>query len=189
MTTAEKPEPNRRSFLFIATTATGVVGAGMAAWPVVDQMNPSSGVLADATLEADISAIKPGEQAVFKWRGHPLIVRRRTEKEIYQARKTPLSDLLDVSARNASLPEDAPATDANRTIKPEWLVVVGVCTHLGCTPTPSTAAAPQGTYGGWLCRCHGSEFDTSGRVRTGPAAQNLFVPPYVFISNTKIRVG
>jgi len=178
----DKPAPNRRDFLYLATGATGTAGAVFAAWPFVDQMNPTAGVLASSTLEADLAAIKPGTQAVFKWRGHPLVVRRRTPAEIAAARATPLSALIDRFARNASLPEDAPATDANRTIKPEWLVLIGVCTHLGCSP-----AAEE--HGGWLCRCHGSVFDTSGRVRTGPAAQNLFVPRYAFVSPTKIRVG
>lgn len=189
MTTPEKPQPNRRDFIHVATAATGVVGAGLCVWPLVDQMNPSSGVLAEATLEADLSAIKPGGQAVFKWRGHPLVVRRRLEHEIAAARAAALDVLLDPLARNANLPERAPAIDANRVIKPEWLVVIGVCTHLGCTPAPSTPQVPMGRYGGWLCRCHGSEFDTSGRVRTGPASQNLFVPPYAFVSPTRIKVG
>jgi ubiquinol-cytochrome c reductase iron-sulfur subunit len=184
-----KPEPTRRDFLYVATGTTGVVGAGLAAWPLVDQMNPSSGVRADAVLEADIAAIKPGQQQVLQWRGHPLIVRRRLPAEIAAARAVKLDYLIDKLARNANLPDDAPALDANRVITPEWLVVVGVCTHLGCIPTASTAEAPQGAYGGWLCRCHGSEFDTAGRVRTGPAAQNLFVPPYAFLSSTRIRVG
>jgi ubiquinol-cytochrome c reductase iron-sulfur subunit len=189
VTTPKKPEPTRRAFIHVATATTGAVGAGFAVWPLLDQMNPSSGVLAEATLEADISAIKPGTQAVFKWRGHPLVVRRRTPAEIAAARAASLDALIDKFARNAALPERAPATDANRVVNPEWLVVMGVCTHLGCIPAPSTAAVPQGHYGGWLCRCHGSEFDTSGRVRTGPAAQNLFVPPYVFLSPTRIKVG
>jgi ubiquinol-cytochrome c reductase iron-sulfur subunit len=184
-----KPEPTRRAFLTVATGTTGVVGTGLAVWPLVDQMNPSSGVRAEAVLEADISAVPPGGSMVLQWRGHPLIVRHRLPAEISAARAVKLDDLIDPLARNANLPETAPAIDVNRTLKPEWLVVVGVCTHLGCIPTASTATAPQGAYGGWLCRCHGSEFDTAGRVRTGPAAQNLFVPPYAFVSSTRIRVG
>jgi ubiquinol-cytochrome c reductase iron-sulfur subunit len=189
VTTPEKPTPNRRDFLYVATATTGAVGACAAVWPLVDQMNPSSAVLAEASQEYDIAAIQPGQQMVFKWRGHPLIVRRRTEREVYLARKTPLSDLLDPLARNANLAEDAPATDANRVIRPEWLVVLGGCTHLGCAPAPSTPEAPLGRFGGWLCRCHGSEFDTAARVRTGPAAQNLLIPPYAFLSPTKLKVG
>lgn len=188
MTTPPR-EPNRRNFLSIATTATGVVGAGVAAWPFLDQMNPTVSTVADAALEVEIGAIQAGQQAVFRWRGHPLVVRRRTPAEIARARAATVSELLDPLARNAALAEDAPAIDANRVVRPEWLVVVGVCTHLGCTPTPSTPTTPMGAYGGWLCRCHGSQFDTAGRVRTGPATQNLFVPPYAFLSDKRIRIG
>jgi ubiquinol-cytochrome c reductase iron-sulfur subunit len=187
--TATKPEPTRRDFLYIATGAVGAVGAAFAAWPFIDQMNPTSAVLAMASIEADISSVQLGQQVVFKWRGHPLFVRRRTPKEIAEARAVSLSDLPDPVARNANLPDNAPATDANRGSKAEWLVLVGVCTHLGCTPTVSTPQAPQGDYGGWLCHCHGSQYDTAGRIRKGPAPQNLAVPPYSFLSDTKIKVG
>ena len=186
---ATNPEPSRRDFLYIATGAAATVGAGLAAWPFIDQMNPSSAVLAAGTLEQDIAAIRPGQQVIFKWRGHPLFVRRRTPKEIADARAVAVSQLVDGLARNANLTDSAPATDANRTIKPEWLIVVGVCTHLGCTPTVSSPQAPQGTYGGWLCHCHGSDYDTSGRIRKGPAPQNLAVPPYAFTGPTKIKIG
>lgn len=186
---ATATEPTRRDFLYIATGAVGAVGAALAAWPFIDQMNPSSAVLALASIEADISAIQPGQQVIFNWRGHPLFVRRRTEKEIATSRAVPLSALIDPIARNANLPDDAPATDENREIKPEWLVVIGVCTHLGCTPTVSTPQNPQGDYGGWLCHCHGSQYDVAGRVRHGPAPQNLAVPPYSFLTDTKIKVG
>ena len=189
MATVAEPEPTRRDFLYIATGAAGVVGTAFAAWPFVDSMNPTSAVLALASIEADLSAIQLGQQVVFKWRGHPLFVRRRTPKEIAEARAVAESDLPDPLARNANLPESAPATDANREIKSEWLVLVGVCTHLGCTPTVSTPGSPQGDYGGWLCHCHGSEYDTAGRIRKGPAPQNLAVPPYSFLSDTKIKVG
>ena len=189
VTTATKPEPTRRDFLYIATGAAAAVGTAFAAWPFLDQMNPTSAVLALASVEIDVSSIQLGQQVVFKWRGHPLFVRRRTPKEIAEARATPLSDLPDPLARNANLPDDAPATAANRQIKPEWLVLVGVCTHLGCTPTVSTPGSPQGDYGGWLCHCHGSEYDIAGRIRKGPAPQNLAVPPYSFLSDTKIKVG
>jgi len=186
---ASNPEPSRRDFLYIATGAAATVGAGLAAWPFIDQMNPSSAVLAMASIEVDLSAVQPGQQVVATWRGHPLFIRRRTPKEIADARAVPVSELVDGVARNANLTDSAPATDANRTIKPEWLIVVGVCTHLGCIPTVSTRAVPQGTYGGWLCHCHGSEYDTAGRIRKGPAPQNLAVPPYAFIGPTKIKIG
>jgi len=182
-------EPARRDFLYIATGAVATVGAVFAAWPFIDQMNPTSAVLAMASIEVNLTGIQPGQQVVFNWRGHPLFVRRRTPKEIAQARAVPVAELIDPIARNANLPDAAPATDANREIKPEWLVVVGVCTHLGCTPTVSTPQSPQGEYGGWLCHCHGSQYDVAGRVRKGPAPQNLAVPPYSFTGPMKIKVG
>lgn len=189
MANATTPEPTRRDFLYIATGATAAVGAAFAAWPFIDQMNPSSAVLAMSSIDVDISAIQPGQQVIFNWRGHPLFVRRRTPKEIAEARAVPLSALIDPLADNANLADNAPATDANRATKPEWLVVVGVCTHLGCTPTVSTPQAPQGEYGGWLCHCHGSQYDVAGRVRKGPAPRNLAVPKYEFTGPTKIKVG
>ncbi len=182
-------DATRRDFLYLATGAVGAVGAALAAWPFIDQMNPASSVLALASIEADISAVQPGQQVIFKWRGHPLFVRRRTPAEIATARAVPVSELIDPIARNANLPDNAPATDQNREFKPEWLIVVGVCTHLGCTPTVSTPQEPQGEYGGWLCHCHGSQYDTAGRIRKGPAPQNLAVPTYSFLSDTKIKVG
>jgi ubiquinol-cytochrome c reductase iron-sulfur subunit len=181
-TTAD--QPTRRDFLYIATGATIAVGAAGAAWPFIDQMNPSSAVLALASIEADISAIPVGQQVVFKWRGHPLFVRHRTAKEIAEARAVPLDQLPDPDSRNAALPDGSPATDANRVQKAEWLVLIGVCTHLGCTPT-----AFEGDYGGWLCHCHGSQYDTAGRIRKGPAPQNLAVPTYAFETPTKLKIG
>ncbi len=189
------PEPTRRDFLYIATGSVAAVGAALAAWPFIDQMNPSSAVLALASIEVDISSIQPGQQVIFTYRGHPLFVRRRTPAEVAESTKVDVASLIDPVARNANLPDGAPATDANRLAtasgpgKAEWLIVSGVCTHLGCTPTVSTPQAPQGEFGGWLCHCHGSQYDTAGRVRHGPAPQNLAVPPYSFISDTKIKVG
>jgi ubiquinol-cytochrome c reductase iron-sulfur subunit len=177
-------EPTRRDFLYIATGAVGAVGVALTAWPFIDQMNPTASALALGSIEADISSIQPGQQVIFTWRSHPLFVRRRTPKEIATARAVPVSALIDPIARNANLPDDAPATDENREIKPEWLVVVGVCTHLGCTPTFN-----EGDYGGWLCHCHGSEYDVAGRVRRGPAPQNLAVPPYSYLSDTRLKIG
>jgi ubiquinol-cytochrome c reductase iron-sulfur subunit len=177
-------DSNRRDFLYIATGAVAAVGAGLAAWPFIDQANPSASVLALASVELDISSIQVGQAITFKWRGHPLFVRRRTAKEIADARAVNVSDLPDQDSRNANLPDGTPATDANREIKSEWLVLVGVCTHLGCTPTVF-----EGDFGGWLCHCHGSVYDTAGRIRKGPAPQNLAVPPYAFLTDTKIKVG
>ena len=177
-------EPTRRDFLYVATGAVGAVGAALAAWPFIDEMNPTSSALALGSIEVDLTSIQVGQQVLHIWRSHPLFVRRRTPKEIAEARAVPLSALIDPVARNANLPDDAPATDQNREIKPEWMILVGVCTHLGCTPT-----AFEGDYGGWLCHCHGSQYDTAGRVRHGPAPQNLAVPPYTYLSPTRIKVG
>jgi ubiquinol-cytochrome c reductase iron-sulfur subunit len=188
-------EPTRRDFLYVATSAVAAVGGAAALLPLVGQMNPSADVLALASIEIDLAPIQPGQAVTFTWRSHPLFVRRRTPEEIEAARAVTLDVLLDPLARNANLPENAPASDANRlnaegdAAKPEWLVLVGVCTHLGCTPEASTMQARQGEYGGWLCHCHGSQYDTSGRVRVGPAPRNLDVPRYSFLSDTRIRVG
>jgi len=182
VTTAD--EPTRRDFLYIATGAASAVGVAFAAWPFIDQMNPTAAVLALSTVELDISSVAVGQQIVAKFRGHPLFIRRRTPKEIAEARAVTVDELPDQDARNAGLPDGTPASDANRTQKAEWLVLIGVGTHLGCTPTGF-----EGEYGGWLCHCHGSQYDTSGRIRKGPAPQNLAVPQYSFLSPTKIKVG
>jgi ubiquinol-cytochrome c reductase iron-sulfur subunit len=179
----------RRDFLYVASGAVGAVGVAAAAWPFIDQMNPSTAALALASTEIDITAIQPGQQIVVKWRGQPLFVRRRTPAEIASAKAVDVNSLPDPLARNANLPSSALATDADRATKPEWLVLVGVCTHLGCTPTVSTPQTPEGDYGGWLCHCHGSMYDTAGRIRKGPAPQNLAVPPYSFLTDTRIKVG
>lgn len=189
MANVSQPEPTRRDFLYIATGAAAAVGGACAVWPFIDQMNPSSAVRAMASIDVDISAIEAGQQVIFNWRGHPLFVRHRTPQEIAQARAVPLSALVDGLARNANLEEGAPATDQNRAAKPEWMVVIGVCTHLGCTPTAATPEIPQGQYGGWFCHCHGSDYDTAGRIRKGPAPQNLAVPPYAFTGPTTLKIG
>ena len=179
----------RRDFLYVASGAVGAVGAAAVAWPLIDQMNPSAAALAAGVTEIDLTTIPAGQQVIFKHRGQPLFVRRRTPAEIASAKAVDVSSLPDPLARNANLASSAPATDADRTIKPEWLVVSGVCTHLGCTPTVSTPQMPEGEYGGWLCHCHGSMYDTAGRIRKGPAPQNLAVPVYTFLSDTRIKVG
>jgi ubiquinol-cytochrome c reductase iron-sulfur subunit len=195
VTTSHTAEPTRRDFLYIATAAFGAVGAAASLVPLIDQMNPSADVLALASIELDLAPIMPGQSVTFTWRSHPLFVRRRTPEEIAAARSVKVEELLDPVARNASLPDNAPATDENRlkpaqgAAKPEWLVLVGVCTHLGCTPEASTPQSRQGDYGGWLCHCHGSQYDTAGRVRVGPAPRNLDVPVYAFLSDTRIKVG
>jgi len=179
----------RRDFLYVASGAIGGVAAAAVAWPLVDQMNPSAAALALASSEIDIGSVQPGQQIIYKWRGQPLFVRRRTPAEIAAAKDVDVKSLPDPLARNRAKPDATPATDAERTVKPEWLVLVGVCTHLGCTPSVSTPQIPEGQYGGWLCHCHGSDYDISGRIRKGPAPENLAVPPYSFLTDTRIKVG
>jgi ubiquinol-cytochrome c reductase iron-sulfur subunit len=182
--TATTSDVTRRDFIYVATGSMAVVGLAAAAWPFIDQMNPSAAALALSTIEVDLTTVQPGQGITVKWRGHPLFVRRRTPTEIATSKAVDVSSLPDPLANNDNLPDTAPATDANRTIKPEWLVLIGVCTHLGCTPT-----IKEGDYGGWLCHCHGSQYDTAGRIRKGPAPRNLEVPPYAFLSDTRIKVG
>jgi ubiquinol-cytochrome c reductase iron-sulfur subunit len=176
----------RRDFLYIATGATGAVLHGAAVWPLIDQMNPSKDVLALATIEVPIDGVAPGTQITVKWRGKPVFIRHRTPEEIEEARAVPLDELKDPVARNANIPGEVPATDENRTIAghEEWLVQIGVCTHLGCVPI-----ADAGDFGGWFCPCHGSHYDTAGRIRRGPAPENLPIPVAEFVSDTLIRLG
>jgi ubiquinol-cytochrome c reductase iron-sulfur subunit len=182
----DEAQPTRRDFLYIATGAVAAVGTALTAWPFIDQMNPDAAALALASIEVDISAIEPGMSVTVKWRGKPVFIRNRTEKEIEEAKAVPLADLPDRNARNANLASDAEATDENRAApgKEAWLIQIGICTHLGCVPL-----GQQGIYGGWFCPCHGSVYDTSGRIRSGPAPKNLFPAPYVFVNNTTIRIG
>ena len=177
---------NRRDFLYVATAGTGAVVAGAAVWPLVDQMNPSADVRALASIEVDVSSVEPGTQITVKWRGKPVFIRRRTEKEIELARAVPLGDLPDQLARNDNLDSGASADDADRTLDDagEWLVMMGVCTHLGCVPL-----SDAGDFGAWFCPCHGSHYDTAGRIRKGPAPENLPVPLAEFVSETVIKLG
>ncbi len=183
---SESVETNRRDFIYIATAAVGTVGVAGALWPFVDQMNPDASVLALATVEIDVAPIGEGQAITVKWRGNPVFIRHRTAKEIDDAKAVPVDQLPDPLARNANLPDNAPATDQNRTIegKEQFLVMMGVCTHLGCVPI-----GQSGDYEGWLCPCHGSHYDSAGRIRKGPAPENLAVPKFAFISDTKIRIG
>jgi len=180
-------DATRREFLYVATGAAGVVTAGAAVWPLVDQMNPSTDVLALASVEVDISDTEPGTQLTVKWRGKPVFIRRRTEDEIAAARGVNLGDLPDDQARNANALGGADASDENRAMDEtgEWLVMIGVCTHLGCVPLGNGA----GDFGGWFCPCHGSHYDTAGRIRKGPAPENLHIPQTVFVSDTVIKLG
>ena len=163
---------SRRDFLYVAAGAFGAVGAAAAIWPFINQMNPSADVLALASTEVDLSPIAEGQTIKVLWRGKAVFISHRTAKEIADAQGAKMSDLLD------------PQPDSERVQKPQWLVVVGVCTHLGCVPLDH-----QGEFGGWFCPCHGSQYDTSGRVRIGPAPRNLEVPTYSFLSDNKIRIG
>lgn len=186
MASSATAEPTRRDFLYIATGAVGAVGLAATVWPFINQMNPDASALALATSEVDIGSIQAGESVTVKWRGKPVVVRNRTEQEIADAKAAALSELKDPIARNANLPAEAPATDANRAAegKENWFVMVNVCTHLGCIPL-----GQEGEYHGWFCPCHGSVYDTAGRIRKGPAPENMAIPVYSFLSDTKIRIG
>lgn len=171
-TPVEEDGVKRRDFLYVAAGGLGAVGAAAAIWPFISQMNPSADVLALSTTEVDLSGIEIGSEITVVWQGKPVFVRHRTEENIEAARDVVVADLPD------------PQTDAERVIKPEWLIMVGVCTHLGCIPLKG-----QGDYGGWFCPCHGSQYDTSGRIRQGPAPKNLIVPPYEFLNDDTIKIG
>ena len=167
-------DPNRRDFIHIAAVAAAAGAAVGIGWPLVNQMNPAGDTLALASIEFDLSKVAAGQQVVLKWRGKPLFVRNRTPAEIAKAVATPISDLRDPQTDDAR----------HKPGKPEWLVLIGTCTHLGCVPTFG-----GGDYGGWFCPCHGSHYDTSGRIRKGPAPKNLEVPTYAFLSDTKVKIG
>lgn len=178
------PQGTRRDFLYVATATTGAITATAAVWPLINQMNPSADVQALASIEVDVAGLAPGTQLTVKWRGKPVFIRRRTVAEIEAARNITLADLPDTDARNANASGEA--TDNNRAIDEagEWLVMVGVCTHLGCVPL-----GDAGDFGGWFCPCHGSHYDTAGRIRKGPAPQNLPVPLVSFINDTTLKLG
>jgi ubiquinol-cytochrome c reductase iron-sulfur subunit len=183
----ETTDATRRDFLYIATGMAGVVGAAGAVWPFIDQMQPDASTLALATVDVDISAIAPGMSVTAKWRGKPIFIRNRTEQEVEEARAVQLSELKDPVARNDNLAADAEATDLARSAgegRENWIVMIGSCTHLGCVPL-----GQAGDFGGWFCPCHGSHYDTAGRIRTGPAPTNLPVPVMEFISDAVIRIG
>jgi ubiquinol-cytochrome c reductase iron-sulfur subunit len=182
----EDHEGTRRDFLYYATAGAGAVTAGAAIWPLVDQMNPSADVSALSSIRVDVSGVEAGTQLTVKWQGKPVFIRRRTEAEITDARAVTLGDLPDQSAENKNKP-GADASDANRTMDEagEWLVMIGVCTHLGCVPIGNAS----GDFGGWFCPCHGSHYDTAGRIRRGPAPRNLDIPLTEFVDDTTIKLG
>ena len=162
----------RRDFLFTASYALGAVGVGVSVWPLIDQMNPDASVKALATTEVDISKVEQGKTITVLWRGKPVFIRKRTKEEINEAQSVKLEELKD------------PQKDQERVKKAEWLVMVGVCTHLGCVPLGN-----KGDFNGWFCPCHGSHYDTSGRIRKGPAPTNLEIPKYEFVDNNTIKIG
>ncbi len=179
--THAQPSPvdgqSRRDFLLTATSVVGAVGTGLALWPFVHSMNPAADTLAMSTTDVDIAAIQPGQAITVIWQGKPVFVRHRMPEEVAQAAKDDSADLRDNQK------------DGDRVKKPEWLVLIGVCTHLGCVPLGQKPADPKGDFGGWFCPCHGSHYDTSGRIRKGPAPLNLAVPNYAFTGDTAIRIG
>lgn len=186
MSHAEDHEGTRRDFLYYATAGAGAVTAGAAIWPLVNQMNPSADVRALSSIRVDVSGVEPGTQLTVKWLGKPVFIRRRTEEEITAARDVDVTTLPDQNSENANLPAGTDAADVNRSMDEtgEWLVMIGVCTHLGCVPL-----GDAGDFGGWFCPCHGSHYDTSGRIRRGPAPRNLPVPVAVFEDASTLKLG
>ena len=186
MSHAEDHAGSRRDFLYYATAGVGAVATGAAVWPLVNQMNASADVKAMSSIFVDVSAVEVGTQLTVKWRGKPVFIRRRTPDEISAGRAVALADLTDPNAENANIDASADAADQNRTLDEagEWLVMMGVCTHLGCVPL-----GDAGDFGGWFCPCHGSHYDSAGRTRKGPAPKNLEVPEYAFKSPTQVTIG
>lgn len=184
-------EPNRRDFIHIATTAFLVIGGAAALWPAVDQMNPSQATLAEGTIDVDIAPIEQGQGITVMWRGKPVFIRHRTPEEIEAARDVDVSELPDPEVYAMGDKAGLPATNDNITAEgyPQWLVVIGICTHLGCIPKGNKATENRGEYGGYFCPCHGSHYDTAGRVRKGPANRNLQLPLFTFLSDTTIQLG
>ena len=175
--TAVTDEKTRRDFLILSTVTMGAVGSAFAAWPFIDVMNPAADTLALSSTEVDLAPVEVGMSITVVWRGKPVFIRHRTPEEIKEAEAVPLDDLID------------PEADKDRVQKPQWLIMVGICTHLGCIPLGQKANDPRGEFGGWFCPCHGSHYDSSGRIRKGPAPENLVVPAYTFLTETTVRIG
>ena len=167
---------SRRDFLYVVTAAAAV-GTAAAVWPLIDSMNPASDVMALSSVEVDLDAIEKGQRITVQWRGRPLFIGHRTAREIAEAR----------ADNTAQLPD--PEADAARVQRPEWLIVIGICTHLGCVPLGQGRGDRRGDWRGWFCPCHGSHYDTSGRIRKGPAPSNLVVPAYRFLDNGMVGIG
>lgn len=175
-------EPNRRDFMTLATIGMGAIGGAAALWPFLSSLNPSADTLAVSSTEVDVSSLEVGQSLTTLWRKSPVFIRRRTAAEIEAARAVDMADLKDQV-------EDPKDDDRVVDGKAEWLVLVGVCTHLGCTPSGQKVTDDRGEFGGWYCPCHGSHYDTSGRIRRGPAPTNLPVPPSTFIDDNTIKIG
>ena len=172
MSQGKEEKGTRRDFLYVATATAGALTVGGAVWPLVNQMNPSADVKALASIEVDVAGVEPGSQLTVKWLGKPVFIRRRTQDEISEAKSVKMEDLKH------------PERDEDRAKDPQWLVMLGVCTHLGCVPLND-----KGDYDGWFCPCHGSHYDTSGRIRKGPAPLNMEVPKYEFVNANTIKIG
>jgi ubiquinol-cytochrome c reductase iron-sulfur subunit len=182
-----KQDPNRRDFLYLATGVVGAVGATATAWPFISQMNPNAATRALSSIEVDVSSIEAGQAIVVKWRGKPVFIRNRTDEEVAKANDVALDDLKDKQAENDNLEAGALATGPNRSAgegRENWIVMIGSCTHLGCVPV-----GLSGDFGGWFCPCHGSHYDTAGRIRKGPAPRNLEIPVFEFVSDTSVKIG
>jgi len=173
----ETKKESRRDFLHLTTISIGGIGTAVFMWPFLKSMNPAEDTLALGSTEVDLTNINVGQAKTVKWRGKPVFIRRRTSEEILEAN--------DVDLKSLRHPEN----DKNRVQKEEWLVLLGVCTHLGCVPLGQKMSDSKGEYNGWFCPCHGSHYDSSGRIRKGPAPENLAVPPYTFINDTTINIG
>jgi ubiquinol-cytochrome c reductase iron-sulfur subunit len=174
-----QPEVGKRDFLQLVTLAGATIAVGAIAWPLIDYMNPSKDVLALSSVEQDLTPIAAGSGITVMWQGKPIFVRHRTPEEIKAAQDTPLNQLI----------EPQPDSERVKAGHAQWIVLIGICTHLGCIPLGNKPSDPRGDWGGWFCPCHGSQYDTSGRVRHGPAPLNLFIPPYAFETDTKLKIG
>ena len=191
---SDQSDVSRRDFIYIATTAFAAIGAAAALWPAIDQMNPDAAALSLSSTEVDLSPIGVGQAITVVWRGKPIFVRNRTPEEIKKAQEVDVSSLKDSDAEIMGT-SNLLATDNNRSgarVKPgkeNWIIAIGICTHLGCIPKGQAPGDDRGLYGGWFCPCHGSMYDTAGRIRQGPAPRNLEIPPYQFTADTKIKIG
>jgi ubiquinol-cytochrome c reductase iron-sulfur subunit len=176
---AAEGETTKRDFLKLVAVSGAVIGLGAIVWPLIDSMNPAGDTLALSSVDVDLSSISLGMGITTVWRGKPIFVRHRTPEEIKTVEAVPLNQLIE------------PATDQSRIKEghAQWIILIGICTHLGCIPLGNKPTDPRGEWGGWFCPCHGSQYDVSGRVRHGPAPLNLFLPPYAFTTDTKIKIG